>query len=66
MYAHFVTGGFRHEAAWNAYGPCLTVQLAHMYLLAGDPAPMDALLGWTIAGRSAVGGVGGRARGGSA
>ncbi|WP_078868496.1 hypothetical protein [Streptomyces sp. NRRL B-1347] len=52
MYAHFVTGGFRHEAAWNAYGPYLTMQLAHAYLLAGDPARMDALLGWTVAAAS--------------
>lgn len=49
MYAHFVTGGFRHEAAWNAYGPYLGMQLAHAYLFAGDPARMDALLGWTVA-----------------
>ncbi|MFJ3669889.1 hypothetical protein ACIPSE_25865 [Streptomyces sp. NPDC090106] len=48
MYAHFVTGGFRHEAAWNAYGPYLTLQLAHAYLLAGDPGRMDALLGWVV------------------
>ncbi|GAA4058116.1 hypothetical protein GCM10022233_33410 [Streptomyces shaanxiensis] len=27
----------------------LTMQLAHAYLLAGDPARMDALLGWTVA-----------------
>ncbi|WP_079086902.1 hypothetical protein [Streptomyces silvensis] len=49
MYARFVTGGFRHEAAWNAYGPYLTLQLAHAYLLAGNAARMDALLGWTVA-----------------
>lgn len=49
MYGRFVTGGFRHEAAWNAYGPYLTTQLAHAYLLAGDPARMDALLGWAVA-----------------
>lgn len=49
MYAHFVTGGYRHEAAWQAYGPYLTLQLAHAYLLAGDPERMDALLGWTVA-----------------
>ncbi|MEU6993874.1 hypothetical protein ABZ953_24865 [Streptomyces sp. NPDC046465] len=48
MYAHFVSGGYRHEAAWNAYGPYLTTQLAHAYLLAGDPARMDALLGWIV------------------
>ncbi|MEU6373000.1 hypothetical protein [Streptomyces sp. NPDC046909] len=46
MYAHFVTGGYRHDAAWNAYGPYLTMQLAHAYLLAGDPGRMDELLGW--------------------
>lgn len=48
MYAHFVTGGYRHEAAWNTYGPYLTMQLAHAYLLAGDPARMDALLDWVL------------------
>ncbi|MFE0170800.1 hypothetical protein ACFWZ2_00665 [Streptomyces sp. NPDC059002] len=48
MYAHFVSGGYRHEAAWNAYGPYLTTQLAHAYLLAGDPVRMDALLGWIV------------------
>ncbi|MEU5317416.1 hypothetical protein AB0G67_11915 [Streptomyces sp. NPDC021056] len=61
MYAHFVTGGFRHDAAWNAYGPYLTTQLAHACLLAGDPGRMDELLGWTmdagfpsVAGRAAA------------
>ncbi|QIB42504.1 hypothetical protein [Streptomyces aureoverticillatus] len=49
MYGRFVTGGFRHEAAWNAYGPYLTMQLAHAYLLAGNAARMDELLGWTVA-----------------
>jgi len=44
MYAHFVTGGSRHEAAWKAYGPCPTRQLALTYLLAGDPARVDELL----------------------
>ncbi|MGW0531297.1 hypothetical protein [Streptomyces sp. NPDC003032] len=48
MYAHFVSGGYRHEAAWNAYGPYLTTQLAHAYLLAGDPVRTDALLGWIV------------------
>ncbi|WP_338702418.1 hypothetical protein V2W30_33950 [Streptomyces sp. Q6] len=48
MYAHFVTGGFRHEAAWNAYGPYLTMQLAHAYLLAGNPERADELLGWVV------------------
>ncbi|MEU9914106.1 hypothetical protein [Streptomyces sp. NPDC051001] len=61
MYARFVTGGFRHDAAWNAYGPYLTMQLAHACLLAGDPGRMDELLGWTmdagfpsVAGRAAA------------
>ncbi|MEV3859046.1 hypothetical protein AB0J38_32615 [Streptomyces sp. NPDC050095] len=48
MYAHFVTGGYRHEAAWNAYGPYLTMQVAHAYLLAGHPERADALLGWVV------------------
>ncbi|WP_447041570.1 hypothetical protein [Streptomyces sp. DSM 118878] len=48
MYAHFVSGGYRHEAAWNAFGPYLTTQLAHAYLLAGDPGRMDELLGWIV------------------
>ncbi|WP_394428963.1 glucosidase family protein [Streptomyces sp. SGAir0957] len=48
LYAHFVTGGFRHEAAWNAYGPYLTMQLAHAYLLAGNPGRADELLGWVV------------------
>ncbi|MFI1358362.1 hypothetical protein ACH4TV_33070 [Streptomyces sp. NPDC020898] len=48
MFAHFVTGGYRHEAAWNAYGPYLTLQLAHAYLLAGDPGRMDELLDWVV------------------
>ncbi|MBC9713594.1 hypothetical protein H9Y04_13540 [Streptomyces sp. TRM66268-LWL] len=49
MYARFVTGGFRHDAAWNAYGPYLTLQLAHAYLFAGEPEKTDRLLGWTVA-----------------
>ncbi|MFJ9038456.1 hypothetical protein ACIRF8_17910 [Streptomyces sp. NPDC102406] len=48
MYWHFVSGGYRHEAAWNAYGPYLTMQLAHAYLLAGNPERADALLGWAV------------------
>ncbi|MFD7710952.1 hypothetical protein [Streptomyces sp. NPDC059786] len=54
MYARFVTGGYRHEAAWNAYGPYLTLQLAHAYLLAGDPGRADALLGWAVGAASPV------------
>jgi hypothetical protein len=44
----FVDGGFRHDAAWNCYGPYLTLQLAHAYLLIGDVKKMDALLGWCV------------------
>jgi hypothetical protein len=45
---HFVTGGFRHNAAWHAYGPYLTLQLAHAFLLLGDQDRMDSCLGWAV------------------
>ena len=48
IWAHFVAGGFRHDAAWNAYGGYLTLQLAHAFLLIGDVARMDACLAWAI------------------
>lgn len=48
IWAHFVRGGFRHDAAWNAYGPYLTLQLAHAFLLIGDIARMDACLSWAV------------------
>jgi hypothetical protein len=48
IWAHFVPGGFRHDAAWNAYGGHLTLQLAHAFLLTGDIAQMDACLAWVI------------------
>lgn len=48
IWSHFVVGGYRHDDAWNAYGPYLTLQLAHAFLLLGDLDRMDALLGWTI------------------
>ncbi|WP_329125872.1 hypothetical protein [Streptomyces sp. NBC_01465] len=54
LYGHFVRGGYRHEAAWNAYGPYLTLQLAHAYLLAGDPQRMDELLDWTVSAGTPV------------
>jgi hypothetical protein len=46
--AHFVDGGFRHDSAWNAYGPYLTLQLAHAFLLIGDVEKMAALLSWSV------------------
>ena len=48
IWSHFVDGGFRHDAAWHAYGPYLTLQLAHAFLLIGDVDRMDACLGWAI------------------
>jgi len=49
IWAHFVRdGGFRHDAAWNAYGPYLTLQLAHAFLLIGDVARMDTCLAWAV------------------
>jgi hypothetical protein len=48
IWAHFVDGGLRHDAAWNAYAPYLTLQLAHAFLLTGDVTRMDALLGWAV------------------
>jgi hypothetical protein len=48
IWSHFVTGGFRHDAAWHAYGPYLTLQLARAFLLLGDVDRMDACLGWAV------------------
>lgn len=48
IWSHFVEGGFRHDRSWQAYGPYLTLQLAHAFLLVGDVDRMDALLGWAI------------------
>jgi hypothetical protein len=48
IWAHFVRGGFRHDAAWNAFGPYLTLQLAHAFLLIGDVARMDQCLAWAV------------------
>ena len=48
IWAHFVVGGFRHDAAWYAYGAYLTLQLAHAFLLIGDVARMDQCLTWAI------------------
>jgi hypothetical protein len=41
-------GGFRHDAAWRAYGPYLTLQLAHAFLLLGDVGRMDQCLLWAV------------------
>ena len=41
-------GGFRHDSAWNCYGPYLTLQLAHAFLLLGDVARMDQCLRWLV------------------
>jgi hypothetical protein len=49
IWSHFVTGGgFRHDAAWHAYGPYLTLQLAHSFLLLGDIDRMDQCLAWAV------------------
>ena len=48
IWAHFIDGGFRHESAWNAYGPYLTLQLAHAFLLIGDVKRMDQCLFWAV------------------
>ena len=48
IWSHFVQGGFRHDKSWQAYGPYLTLQLAHAFLLLGDLDRMDQLLGWAI------------------
>jgi hypothetical protein len=47
LWAHFVQdGGYRHDAAWRAYGPYLTLQLAHAFLLLGDLDRMERCLNW--------------------
>jgi|GEM_PF-1096290 len=49
IWSHFVHhGGFRHDAAWNCYGPYLTLQLAHAFLLIGDRERMDTCLAWSV------------------
>ena len=48
IWGHFMDGGFRHDSAWNAYGPYLTLQLAHAFLLIGDVNRMDECLGWSV------------------
>lgn len=48
IWAHFVDGGFRHDAAWRCFGPYLTLQLAHAFLLLGQVDRMDQCLSWTV------------------
>jgi len=49
IWSHFIDGGgFRHDAAWNCFGPYLTLQLAHAFLLIGDRARMDICLSWSV------------------
>jgi hypothetical protein len=49
IWSHFVDGGFRHDTAWRCYGPYLTLQLAHAFLLVGDVNRMNQLLFWVVA-----------------
>jgi hypothetical protein len=46
--SHFVDGGFRHDSSWYCYGPYLTLQLAHAFLLTGDIERMDQCLTWAV------------------
>jgi hypothetical protein len=50
IWSHFVLpeGGFRHDTAWGCYGPYLTLQLAHAFLLIGDVGRMDRCLFWAV------------------
>jgi hypothetical protein len=48
IWARFIDGGFRHDTAWYCYGPYLTLQLAHAFLLTGDVERMDRLLAWAV------------------
>ena len=48
IWGHFIDGGFRHDSAWNSYGPYLTLQLAHAFLLIGDVGRFDQCLQWVV------------------
>lgn len=48
IWNRFMDGGFRHDNAWECYGPYLTLQLAHAFLLIGDVARMDQCLQWLV------------------
>lgn len=41
-------GGFEHNSAWNAFGPYLTLQLAHAFLYLGEIDKMESLLSWSV------------------
>lgn len=47
IWSHFIDGGFKHDC-WNCYGPYLTLQLAHAFLLIGDIDKMDRCLSWAV------------------
>jgi hypothetical protein len=49
IWGRFIDGGFRHDSAWNCYGPYLTLQLAHAFLLIGDTTRLDQCLRWVVA-----------------
>ncbi len=48
IWSDFVDGGFDHKSAWRAYGPYLTLQLAHAFLYIGDVQRMDTCLSWAV------------------
>lgn len=48
IWSLFMDGGFRHDSAWQCYGPYLTLQLAHSFLFIGDLKRMDACLKWAV------------------
>jgi hypothetical protein len=54
IWGAFVTGGFRHDSAWRAYGPYLTLQLAHAFLLIGDVDRMERCLAWSLGAGTAT------------
>ncbi len=56
IWNHFMhNGGFFHSSAWNAYGPYLTIQLAHCFLYLGDVQRMNQCLNWAMqAGSPAI------------
>jgi len=48
IWSHFMDGGFRHDSAWRCYGPYLTLQLAHAFLLTGQLDRMNQCLFWVV------------------
>ncbi|MBN2495434.1 MAG: hypothetical protein JXR96_12640 [Deltaproteobacteria bacterium] len=55
IWGRFMDGGFRHDSAWHCYGPYLTMQLAHAFLLTGNVEHMERCLTWTVWAGSAMG-----------